>query len=45
MLSGDRAAELLKEWPPARRRELLGSPQLCAPTECCILEVSCSLLW
>lgn len=39
MLCGERAAELLKEWPAARRRGLLGSPRLCAPTECCVLEV------
>ena len=39
MHSGDRAAALLKEWPPAKRRELLCSPRLCAPTECCLVEV------
>jgi hypothetical protein len=31
MHSGDRAAALLKEWPPPKRRELLSSPRLCAP--------------
>ena len=39
MHSGDRAAALLKEWPPPKRRELLSSPRLCAPTECCLVEV------
>jgi hypothetical protein len=39
MLSGAKAAEMLAEWPPAKRRELLCSCQLCAPTECCVVEV------
>ncbi len=39
MLSGSKAAALLKEWPPATRRNLLLSPHLCAPTECCLIEV------
>lgn len=40
-LSGDKAAALLREWPPGRRRELLGSRQLAAPTELCLVEVRC----
>lgn len=39
MLSGDKAAAMLREWPPPQRRQLLHSPQLCAPTECCLVEV------
>lgn len=38
-LCGQDAAALLKEWGPAKRRELLQSPLLCAPTECCVVEV------
>ncbi|KAL4421175.1 hypothetical protein ABPG77_003358 [Micractinium sp. CCAP 211/92] len=42
-LSGDKAAALLREWPPAQRRELLGSCQLAAPTELCLVETLCLL--
>jgi hypothetical protein len=38
-LCGQDAAALLKEWGPAKRRELLQSPLLCSPTECCVVEV------
>lgn len=38
-LSGGRAAALLREWPPAARRRLLGSASLAAPTELCLVEV------
>lgn len=40
MLSGASAAQLLAEWPPGKRQQLLSSCQLCAPTECCVVEVS-----
>lgn len=39
MLSGEKAAVQLKEWPPAKRRDLLGGAALAAPTECCVVEV------
>lgn len=39
MHCGERAAALLREWPPPKRRELLGSRELNAPTECCLIEV------
>ncbi|PRW57568.1 peptide methionine sulfoxide reductase [Chlorella sorokiniana] len=43
MHCGERAAALLREWPPAKRRELLSSPELNASTECCLIETLCHL--
>ncbi|KAL4858351.1 hypothetical protein ACK3TF_001822 [Chlorella vulgaris] len=42
-LCGQDAAALLKEWGPDKRRELLQSPLLCSPTECCVVETLCRL--
>ncbi|KAL4457263.1 hypothetical protein ABPG75_012128 [Micractinium tetrahymenae] len=42
-LSGEKAALLLREWPPTQRRELLDSRRLAAPTELCLIETLCHL--
>lgn len=39
MHCGERAALLLREWPHHKRRQLLSSLELNAPTECCLVEV------
>ncbi|KAI7839814.1 hypothetical protein COHA_006435 [Chlorella ohadii] len=43
MHCGERAALLLREWPHHKRRQLLSSLELNAPTECCLVETLCHL--